>query len=40
MRAGVPLSPWRRRRVRAARVLLAADLDATAVRVVREETAV
>jgi polar amino acid transport system permease protein len=26
VRAGVPLSPWRRRRVRAARALLAADL--------------
>ncbi|WP_405875704.1 amino acid ABC transporter permease [Streptomyces sp. NBC_00005] len=30
VRAGVPLSPWRRRRVRAARALLAADLGATA----------
>lgn len=28
VRAGVPLSPWRRRRVRAARALLAADLPA------------
>ena len=28
VRAGVPLSPWRRRRMRAARALLAADLSA------------
>ncbi|MFE9643210.1 amino acid ABC transporter permease [Streptomyces sp. NPDC006365] len=41
VRAGVPLSPWRRRRMRAARALLAADLSAgTDRRTDRKEAAV
>lgn len=40
VRAGVPLSPWRRRRVRAARALLAADLAAPAAAELKKEAAV
>lgn len=40
VRAGVPLSPWRRRRVRAARALLAADLTAPAAAELQKEAAV